>query len=116
MFVRFPGELTLEHRVVGRCFTECRPRLWWNIQLAAPSSDENDWHRLCAIDNDDLQSWCGVVSANPVSDSLGENCRGVLAIHAKDDAEIVTTVLGALRESEGRRRVTAACRQIHSQL
>ena len=110
-----PGELTLEHGVFGRCFIECRPKIWWDIRLV-PSSDENDWHRLDEGENQDIRSWCGVVSANPVSNHLGTSCRGVLLIHAKDDAEIVTKVLSALLEPEGRRRVAAACRQIHSQL
>ena len=110
-----PGELTLEDRVFGACFKECRPRLWWDIELT-PSSEENDWHRLGETDNRQLRSWCGVVSANPVSSNLGTDCRGVLVVHARHDAEIVTKVLTALRHSEGRRRMAAACRDIHSQL
>ena len=114
-FRTVPGEFSLEHAVFGRCFTEGHPKLWWNAQLVS-SAEENEWDGLGGADNDDLQSWCGVASANPVLSRIGTSCRGVLVIHTKSDAEIVTTVLGALRETEGRRLVTAACHQIHSLL
>ena len=110
-----PGEFALGDPLFGHCFTTSRPRLWWNIHLKE-SSDDNDWCRLGEADNNQLRRWYGVVSANPVSNSLGMDCRGLLVIHAGDDAEIVTKVLGALRQPEGQRRVTAACRHIHSQL
>ena len=110
-----PGEFALGHPLFGCCFTTIRPRLWWNIHLKE-SSDDNEWCKLDEADNNQLRRSYGAVSANPVSNRLGMDCRGLLVIHAGDDAEIVTKVLGALRAPEGQRRVTAACRHIHGQL
>ena len=110
-----PGKVTLEDAIFGACFRECQAKLWWDIELT-PSSEENDWRRVAETDNMRLRNLYGVVSANPVSSRLGSDCRGLLVVHARHDAEIVTKVLSALRQSEGRRRVAAACWDIHSQL
>ena len=110
-----PREFSLDHGLVGPCFTERVPRIWWNIDLA-PTADDNDWHKINDADNNQLLDRYGAVSVNPVSNNLRTDCRGLLVIHVKVDAEAVTKVLGALRQSEGKRRVTAACREIHSQL
>ena len=48
--------------------------------------------------------------------NLGRDCRGLLVIHAKRDAEIVTKALGALTEPEGKRRIATACVDIHNHL
>ena len=58
----------------------------------------------------------GVISVNPVVDNLGQECRGLLVVHAKRDAEIVTKVLGALQQPEGKRRMAAACVDLHGYL
>ena len=110
-----PGEFSMDHRLVGPCFTESLPKIWWNVDLA-PSDEDNHWHKLNDSDNRQLSERYGVVSINPVSNSLGADCRGLLVIHVDIDAETATKALGAIRQPEGRRRVRAACREIHSQL
>lgn len=110
-----PSEFSLVDAFVGPSFTDSVPRIWWNIQLA-PTTDENYWDKLNDAKNEWLVEKHGVVSVNPVLNSLGADCRGLLAIHGKADAETVTKILGVLQQSEGKRRVAAACREIHSQL
>ena len=110
-----PGEFNMDHRFFGPCFTDSLPKIWWNVDLA-PTEEDNDWHKLNDAENNQLSEWYGVVSVNPVSNYLGTDCRGLLVIHVEIDAEIVTKVIGALRQPEGKRRVRAACREIHSQL
>lgn len=110
-----PREFSMNHTFVGPCFTDCVPGFWWNIDLAE-TADDNQWHKLEIDDNSRLVEKYGVLSVNPVLNNLGTDCRGLLIIHAKGEPVTVTKVLGALRQSEGKRRVTAACRDIHSQL
>jgi len=99
----------------GRCFADSQPKLWWDIRLE-PSSGENSWQTLNGGDNNEMAESYGVVSVNPVIDNLGRECRGLLVVHAKRDREIVTKVLGVLQQPEGRRRVAAACLDIHGHL
>ena len=110
-----PDKIGLDHRFFGCCFTNRRSELWWDITLA-PSSADNQWESLDSHDNEQLQTGYGVISANPVVDDLRRNCRGLLVVHAMRDAEVATKVLGALNHSEGKRRLAAACRDIHNYL
>ena len=99
----------------GRCFADSQPKLWWDIRLE-PSSGENSWQSLNGGDNNKMAESYGVVSVNPIIDNLGRECRGLLVVHAKRDPEIVTKVLGVLQQPEGRRRMAAACLDIHGHL
>lgn len=108
-------KLDLSNDLFGHCYNERRPELWWDIALA-PESEENHWNRLEDGENEQMRTDYGVASINPVVDNLGGNCTGLLVVHAKRDAEVVTKVLSALRHSEGRRRLAAACVDIHGQL
>lgn len=110
-----PREFALNDSLIGPSFTDCVPRIWWNIQLA-PNTDDNDWHKLNNAENKWFAEKYGVVGVHPVLNGLGADCRGLLVIHGKVDAETVTKILGVLQQSEGKRRVAAACREIHSQL
>ena len=110
-----PDKIGLDHRFFGRCFTGRRSQLWWDVTLT-PSSKDNQWESLDSGDNEQLQAEYGVISVNPVVDSLGGDCRGLLVVHAMRDAEVATKVLGALNHSEGKRRLAAACRDIHNYL
>ena len=109
-----PNSIGLSH-FFGRCFTDGRTALWWDLKLAPPG-DENRWPSLNDTDNRKMAESYGVTSVNPVVDNLGRECRGLLVVHAKRDAEVVTKVLGALQQSEGRRRMTRACLDIHGHL
>ena len=109
------SEVDLEHPFFGRCFTECRSDIWWDVALT-PTTEENRWGGLDFRDNDNIRTEYGVVSVNPVVNGLGRDCRGLLMVHARRDAEAVTKVLGALRQSEGKRRIAAACIDIHNYL
>ena len=109
-----PNRIRLDN-FFGACFSRNRPKLWWDIELAE-SSDENSWGRLDGYYNRKMAESYGVISVNPVVDNLGRECRGLLVVHAKRDAEIVTKVLGALQQPEGRRRMAAACLDIHGHL
>lgn len=110
-----PNKIEIDHVFFGRCFTEGRSALWWNPTLA-PTSEENGWERLDDSDNNQIRTEYGVISINPVIDNLREDCRGLLVIHAARDAEIVTKVLSVLTQPEGKRRVAAACVDIHNYL
>ncbi len=110
-----PNRIELDHVVFGRCFTESRSAIWWDTKLA-PTSEENLWELIDDSDNDHIRTEYGVIRINPVIDNLREDCRGLLVIHAAHDAEIVTKVLSVLTRSEGKRRVAAACVDIHNYL
>ena len=110
-----PSKIELDHVLFGRCFLERSSDLWWDGTLA-PSSKENRWDQLDEGDNDKIRSVYGVISANPVIDNLREDCCGLLVVHAKQDPEVVTKVLSALTEPEGKRRIAAACVDIHNEL
>ena len=109
------SEIDLDQHFFGRCFTECRSGIWWDIALT-PTTEENRWGTLDCGDNDNIRTEYGVVSVNPVVNDLGRDCRGLLMVHARRDAETVTKVLSALRQSEGKRRISAACTDIHNLL
>jgi len=109
-----PLEIRLDHQLFGPCF-EGRTKLWWGTDLAE-SSSANSWHEMNEAINVELRKTYGVISINPVVDRLGRDCLGLLVVHAKPDPEIVTKVLGALKESEGQRRLVEACQDIHNQM
>ena len=99
----------------GKCFADCRRELWWNPEFA-PTSEENYASRLGRAENTVVAKSYGIASVNPIVNQVGNECRGLLVVHAKRDAEIVTKVLGVLQQPEGRRRMAAACLDIHGHL
>ena len=104
--------IELKDNLFGRCFTDRRSELWWDVDLA-PSSEENSWVRLADGDNAQIRKEYGIMSVNPVVNDLGRDCLGLLVVHASRDAETVTKVLGTLRERKGKRQIAAACVDIH---
>ncbi len=110
-----PNRIETDHVFFGRCFTEGRSAFWWDPTLA-PTSEENHWGRLDISDNGQIRTEYGIIRVNPVIDNLREDCRGLLVIHAAQDAEIVTKVLSVLTQSEGKRQVAAACVDIYNYL
>ena len=109
-----PGKIKLKDSF-GRCFIDRRARLWWDVRFA-PASEENYAVHLDRVDNTVVAANYGVANVYPVVNQVGNDCRVLLVVHAKRDAEIVTKVLGALQQTEGRRRIAAACLDIHSHL
>lgn len=109
-----PPSVTRVH-FIGRCFSQRAGRLWWDRSVG-PSSGENCWRELTSAQNKEMAGSYGVASVNPVVDNLGKNCIGVLVVHAKREEEVVRKVLGALQQDEGKRRVAAACLDIHGHL
>lgn len=110
-----PNIIEKGHVMFGRCFTEGRSAIWWDPTLA-PTLKENHWRRLDDNDNGQIRTEYGVILTTPVIDNLGKDCRGLLVVHASNDAEIVTKVLGVLTHPEGKRKVAAACVDIHNYL
>ena len=110
-----PLEIRIDHELFGVCFSQSNKKLWWDIDLAN-TTEENVWHVISDEVNTELRSIYGVISVNPIVDRLGKNCRGLLVVHAKRDPVAVTTVVGALKEEEGERRLDAACQDIHNQI
>ncbi len=109
-----PNKIKLDESF-GKCFIDRRGKLWWDAEFA-PNSKENYAAHLGHSDNAVVAANYGVASVNPVVNHVGNECRGLLVVHAKRDPEIVTKVLGVLQQSEGRRRMAAACLDIHGHL
>ncbi len=109
-----PNEIRLDEPF-GKCFVDRRGILWWDPKFA-PTSEENYASHLSHVENTVVAENYGIASVNPIVNQVGKECRGLLVVHAKRDAEIVTKVLGALQQSEGRRRMAAACLDIHGHL
>ena len=109
------NKIELDHKFFGFCFREHLSELWWDPALV-PSTKENRWERLEDSDNNQIRAEYGVISVNPVIDNLREDCRGLLVVHAARDSEIATNVLTVLTHPEGKRRVAAACVDIHNYL
>lgn len=110
------SRVKVDGSLVGSVFSECRPSHWWDEELA-PSGEENRWSQL---DDDSRAQFrdeeYGLISAYPVLSNLGTDCRGVLVVHVRRDAEAATQALSVLRQEEGKRQVAAACRDIFNQL
>ena len=110
-----PSEIKLDHAIFGRCFSERRSELWWDVELA-PTSDENLWEQLNDNENDSIRKQYGIMSVNPLIDNVRKDCRGLLVVHAIHDDVVVRKVKGALTAPEGKRRIAAACLDIHNHL
>lgn len=110
-----PPEIELNHIFFGPCFSGSQSGIWWDDNLVGASmGDNNKWHEIDNVVNDELGEMFGVICVNPIVDGLGKQCRGLLIVHTKPDSEITTKALGALTQSEGIRRLAGACEDIHS--
>lgn len=105
--------VAVKEPVIGASFEEARHRLWWDEDLA---SSTGGW----GVGEGTLSRYrelgYGVISAHPVVNSLGTDCRGVLVVHVRHDAVAATKALAVLGQEEGRRRVASACRDIFDHL
>ena len=108
-----PAEIALsDDGPLARCYKQ-RKRLLWadtrfnTIPLPAPPLPEDD---------KELRNIYGAVSINPLVDDTGHKCRGILLVHTKPDPEFVTTAVGILGASRGRRHIVDASHDIHGHL
>lgn len=110
------SRVEVEEPFAGSVFSARRPSYWWDETLA-PSGAENSWEEL---DEESRRVFgeegYGLISAHPVMNNLGTDCRGVLVVHVRRDAEAATQALSVLLQEEGKRRVAEACRDIFNQL
>ena len=112
-----PLEIEMSHGLFGLCFAQPQPRLWWDRSLAQTHTEANNfWDELDHSVNVKLKETYGVISVNPVADSLGRDCLGLLVVHTKRDSEVATKALGVLAESGGMRGLAEACHDIHGRL
>ena len=72
-----PPEIELNHMLFGPCFSEAQPRIWWDANLVGSSvGDNNHWHELENVVNNELTGTFGTIRVNPIVDGLGKQCRG----------------------------------------
>ena len=109
-----PPEFELSHVLLGPCFSKSQSAIWWDDDLVGVSTvDNNKWHEIDSVGNDELREMFGMICVNPIVDGLGKQCRGLLIVHTRPDSEITTKALGALKQPEGVRRLAGACEDIH---
>ena len=112
-----PSEIELTHAFYGPCLSKSQPGIWWdNSLVSSTKASNNKWFEVGSAVNDELRQTAGMISVNPIVDGLGQNCRGLLVVHTRSDSEIATKALGVLTQSEGLRRLSGACEDIHSYL
>ena len=112
-----PVTIDLKHDLFGPCFSQSESRLWWDINLAELNgARQNHWHRLRDPINAKLRTMFGAVSIQPIVDSVGKDCRGLLIVHTVNDPEIATKALSGLTQSRGRRHLAGAREGIHVHL
>ena len=110
-----PPEVALsDDNPLARCYKHRRRLLWVDPRYntvrsgaEAPSSPEDDQK---------LRDTYGAVSINPLVDDTGHKCRGILLVHTKPDPVLVTTAVGILDASRGRRHIDDASHDIHGHL
>ena len=98
----------------ARCYRTREHISWWDHRLKpAPVAEDT-----CSSKQDDdrLTGTYGAVSFNAIVDNTGHDCRGILVVHTKPDPELVTTAVGILNSSRGRRHISEACHDIHGHL
>ena len=112
-----PVTIDLNHNLFGPCFTRSESRLWWDINLAElDGARQNHWYHLADPINRELRTIFGAISIQPVVDSVGKDCRGLLIVHTVNDPEIATTALSGINQSRGRRHLAGAREGIHVHL
>lgn len=99
----------------GRCFSEAAPLIWFN-QHEDSAAPDNAWSSFDEQTNIRLSEVYGALSVSPLVDQLGKNCLGVLAVHVESDPDKTVKALGALRSTEGKRRINNACVELNGLL
>ena len=112
-----PREVDGDNRLFGGSFRQRERRVWWDQNVVQIASDiNNQWCELTMQDNQQLSGRYGAISINPIVDSLGNDCRGLLVVHVARDSEISTTAAGVFSQDQGQIRLSQACNDIHSLL
>lgn len=98
----------MHHPLHGEAYRTALPVLWFDDRgLDGPS--DSVWRRYDNEDKDTrLGSAYGLINAVPLTDQLGRNCVGVLAVHVGPEASQAVRALGAVSSPEGRRRLNNA--------
>lgn len=99
----------------GMCFREKRPLTWFDPAIGG-KPDSSLWESFNTRENGKLALEYGVLDISPLSDQLGRNCIGVLAIHVAPSRDRALHALGVLQTQKGRRRIMNACVEIHGLL
>lgn len=109
-----PSEVAIsDESPLARCYKQRRRLLWVDSRYAAAHSSEE---AESPTDDEKLRGTYGAVSISPLVDENGHKCRGILLVHTKPDAELVTTAVGILDASRGRRHIDDASHDIHGHL
>lgn len=112
-----PHEVDDDNRLFGGSFRQRERRVWWDQNVVQIESDvNNQWSQLTMQENQALSSRYGAISINPIVDSMGNDCRGLLVVHVARDSEISTTAVGVFSQNRGQLRLSQACNDIHSSL
>ena len=109
-----PPEIELsDSSPLARCYSDAEKLIWWDRELnPVLEGNRGDPHEA----HDELKHTYGAVSVNPIVNNTGHDCRGILVVHTKPDAELVTTAVGVLDSSRGRRHISDSCHDIHGYL
>ena len=109
-----PSEVAIsDDSPLARCYKQRKRLLWVDSRYgAAHSTAEAE----SPNDDEKLRGTYGAVSINPLVDDTGHKCRGILLVHTKPDPEFVTTAVGILGASRGRRHIDEASHDIHGHL
>ena len=111
-----PREVDGDNRLFGGSFRQRERRVWWDQNVVQIESEVNQWRELTMHENQELGNRYGAISINPIVDSLGNDCRGLLVVHVARDSEISTTAAGVFSQNEGQSRLSQACNDIHGYL
>ena len=112
-----PARISREDELFGEFISEIDPKVWWDCELVETYVDiQNAAANLSELANNNLKKRYGVVKIWPITDDLKNDCKGVLVIHAKRDAEAATAALGVLAGGQGDRLCFRAIQNIHGQL
>ena len=109
-----PPEVALsDDEPLARCYKYRKRLLWVDSRYNTAHSTVD---ALSSKDDEKLRNTYGAVSINPLVDNTGHKCRGILLVHTKPDPELVTTAVGILDASRGRRHIDDASHDIHGHL
>lgn len=99
----------------GKCFQSTR-RLLWLRRDSYEQDGENAGSNFSVELNDKLSKDYGALSLNPLVDSVGKHCVGVLAVHVAPDRDSAFKAKSALRSGSGQRKLANICEEINGLL
>lgn len=95
---------------LARSFTDCKPNVWWDLQLGPPPTDSDPYNTQ--FEHYHTTAY-GAIGVTPIADPAGRNCVGVLVVQTKPDPLHVTAAVGVFRSPEGLRRIAEACHDMY---